>query len=447
MDPRYTLPEMKNLWSYPTKYRGWLRVELAILEARQRLGLLQQGDYEMISKTARVNVRRIAELDAVMDHDMNAAVECAKEYMRKAQVIEKVVALYHDKPTSYDIEDAALSLRLMKSIDLIIIKLQGLLQAIRERAVEFKYTPMMGVTHNQPAETITLGFKLLNFSDIVERDIVRVSNKKEIVAVGKMSGIVGMYGDLSPEIETEACQILGLMPVRIATQIIHRDRYVEYMQSLALLATNLAHIANTLWMMTGYGRREASEPFGKGRRGSSRAPHKRNPFHEERIRGQASIVRNNVNTVVESVLTPDERAIDQSCVERVLYPDITTLVHYMADDLTKIVAGMQFYPDKMAENITSILGLHASGYVKTKLNESGIGTMTYHNPDGASEDLKVYEWVQRCAFTAWEEQKHFQEVLILQGVFDAVTSTQLAECFDPAYHTRYVNEIFARFGL
>lgn len=447
MIARYTRPEMAELWSEESKFRGWTDSELAILMANVNLGRIPQSSYDAICDNASFTVDRINELDEGLNgfrHDMNAFVECIKEGLRSKDVIEEVVGLFHKDPTSYDIEDPAFCMKLTRSADYIAKAIESLRRCLWERAKEYKETIMIGITHGQPAEPITLAVKLLNWVDILQRDYARVLLAQKSLRVAKFSGAVGVYGDLTPETEESACNALGygFEPARIATQILHRDRHAAYAMSLALLACNIGHIAHNLWLMSAFPRWEAREPFREGQRGSSRMPHKKNPITLERLRGMATIVRGYLGIILENVMTYDERAIDQSCVERIIWPDLTTLVHYMLIQMKRTVEGMVFFPERMKQNLDSILGQTGSGFVKSLLADSNVKKLNFEG-----RRMRIYEWIQACAFKAWEQQRHLKDVMVEEGILKRISAENLDLCFDYNRQIKYVSVIYDRFGI
>ncbi len=445
MIKRYTRPEMDELWDLAKKFGAWLMVEVAALKGREWAGKVDKKQVEAIAKYAEFTVDRIIELDEGpqgFQHDMNAFVETVKESLRRNVLDEATVNQLHESVTSYDIEDPAFAIQLDLAVKFILDNLSNLTMALRLRATEHKDTLMMGITHGQSAEVITLAAKLLSFVAMLERDAKRLDAARKELLVGKFSGAVGMFGDLTPEIEAVACAELSLEPDKISTQIIHRDRHAALMGTLAVLAGDLEHIANNLWLMCCFPRLEAREPFRATQRGSSRMPHKKNPIILERVRGMASLIRGYQSAVFEHIKTYDERAIDQSCVERVAWPDATTLVHYMLYQLGNVITKMEFFPEVMRANIERTLGQIGSGYVKDMLFRKEIDELLFNG-----EPKPVYEWVQACSFDAWGKQVHLRHVMIEQGVLEVVTLPELEDCFYYPNHVKEAPKIYAKFGI
>lgn len=445
MIARYTPKALKGHWSLSKKYNMWLTVSLAILWAKATMGLVSWQDYKLIKKYARVNVKRITELDegpGGFNHDMNAFNEQIKEILRAKGVNEETVGLFNQGVTSYDIEDSAFSLILVKAGDIILPALCRLVETLRERASQNTATLVMGITHGQAAEVTTLGLRLLSFVDMLERDIDRITVAQEAMRYGRLAGAVGNYGHLGTELEKQVMATLGLKAPSISTQILHRDRHAAYMDAIALMAENLGHIAHNLWQMCQFPRMEAREPFKKGQRGSTQMPHKKNPIMLERMRGMAVMVRSYCLMIKTAVSTSDERTIDQSCIERVAWPDGTCLALYMLEKLDGVVAKVEFFGQQMLHNIEYTRGVLGSSYIKDLLLAKGIGIM-----DFSGEPQEIYKWVQSCAFEAWDAGQHMSDVVVEQGILDFVTSEELEACFNNQRHLEHVGEVYDRFGI
>lgn len=443
---RYTPKALGPVWSLSAKYNSWLKVSLAILLAKVRLGMISSQDYEQIKRNARVNVRRITELDegpGGFNHDMNAFNHQVKESLRSKGVPEETIGLFNQGVTSYDVEDSGFSLILLQVGGIVLPAARQLVGTLRQRAHEHTDTLVMGITHGQAAEVTTLGLKLLGFVDMLDRDIERITTAQYMMRYGRLAGAVGNYGHLGTELEKEVMGILGLKSPRISTQILHRDRHAAYMDSFALLAENLGHIAHNLWQMCQFPRLEAREPFKKGQRGSTQMPHKKNPIMLERMRGMTIMVRAYCLMIKSAVATSDERAIDQSCIERVAWPDGTCLVLYMLEKLEGIVSKIEFFDEQMARNIRLTRGVLGSSYIKDLLLEKGISELDYR---GQSQE--TYRWVQSCAFEAWDDgNRHMRDVVIGLGILDHVTEAELEGCFDNQRHLVHVGEVYERFGI
>ena len=445
MIERYTPKTMGALWSLSAKFRTWLVVSLAILEAKAKTGMISLEVYRQIRRHARVNTKRVLWWDegpGGMHHDMQAFTETVKESLRRAGLDESVIGQFNNGITSYDIEDSALSLMLVRACQVLLPLIEGLRKALLIRASEHKSTLMMGLTHGQAAEPITLAVKMLNFVAMLDRDVERLIQAMEGVRVGRLAGAVGVYGHLGPDMEVAVCEALGLKSPAISTQILHRDCHAALMSALTTLGGNVGHIAHNFWRMVQFPRCEAREPFPKGKRGSSALPHKRNPNRLEQLRGMAEELVGYQTIMTLAIQTDDERAIDQSCQERINWPDAFALVAHMLTSLTKIVAGIEFFPEQMLANIAKIKGLHGSSYVKDLLLDKGI---THLDFDG--EEVQTYKWVQGCAFEAWQRQVELTDVLRERGIDNLVDPDELTVCFDPWRGLRHVPVIYERFGI
>lgn len=452
MIDRYTRPEMAKLWSSQNKYDLWLEVELAILWARQRLGEIDAKVYRQLRRRAGFDLDRITTLDegpGGFRHDMLAFIEAIKETLRAKGVPESSIAYFHHKVTSYDIEDSAFSIQLVRAADLVLPLVTKARNRLVERAREHKDTLILGLTHGQAAEVTTLALKLLNYADILDHDVARLRAAQADIRIGRAAGAVGTYSHLSPAVERLACQRLKLKPAKISTQIIHRDRHAHFFAMFALLGCNIGHIVNNFWLMSQFPRLEAREPFRPGQRGSSQMPHKKNPVLTERLRGMAALLRGYLHPIMEMIATFDERAIDQSCVERIAYVDGITLIHYMLYQLDGYLAGMEFFPKNMLANIDRTLGQLGSSHVKDWFLEHGITELPY-----GSESLPTYEWVQRCAFEAWGKQIHLKDQILIRmeeiGLCEQLGGASVWpfwRCFDYKHQLQNVQEVYERFGI
>jgi len=440
---RYTPKVLGKHWSLKVKYNTWLKVSLAILWAKATMGMISWEAYKLIKRHARVSVPRITELDEGpngFNHDMNAFNEQIKESLRARGVPEEIIALFNQAVTSYDIEDSAFSLLLVEAGSIILPALRTLVETLRDRASQHTQTILMGITHGQPAEVTTLALKLLNFVDMLERDVERITTAQEAMRYGRLAGAVGNHGHLGTELERLVMGKLGLKSPRISTQILHRDRHSAYMDAFALLAENLGHIGHNLWLMCQFPRMEAREPFRKGQRGSTQMPHKKNPIMLERMCGMVVVVRHDSMMIRTAVTTDDERSISQSCIERIAWPDGTCLVLYMLEKLTGIVGKIQFFDETMERNISFTRGVLASSYIKDLLLGKGVTKLNYDD-----RELETYEWVQVCAFETWDNESHMRDTVVNRGILEFMTEEELDACFDNRRHLDHVGEVYERF--
>lgn len=430
MIDRYTRPEMGRIWDLENKYRKWLDVEIAAAEAMAELGEIPEEAAKNIREKADFDVQRIEEIEAVTNHDVIAFLTCVAEYVGEDS---KYV---HLGMTSSDVGDTALCLLMKEAGE----HLQGKLQVLREKLVDkakaYKYTPMIGRTHGIHAEPMTFGMKMLLWLAETDRNIERLQRAIEIVSVGKVSGAVGTYANINPEVEARICAKLGLKPASIATQVIQRDRHAEYMSTIAVIGATLEKIATELRNLQRTDIREAEEYFGKGQKGSSAMPHKRNPITNERISGLARVLRGNALAAMENVALWHERDISHSSVERVIVPDSTILLDYMLHLLTRVIDNLLVYPEAMLENMNKTRGLIYSGRLLLALVDKGILRE------------RAYELVQRNAMEVWATKQNFIDLLLAdKEVTELISAQELNEVFDYKWFLRHVDMIFARFAM
>jgi len=429
---RYTLAPMKKLWgSEATKFQYWLKVELAVLKARVELGDLSQEAYEGIARHAAFDLPRIAELEAEYDHDMIAFIVCVQEYLERAGV-GQYKEEFHKGITSYDVEDPAVVLMLREAAKLILEELGKLQEALSQRAREHQWTLMIGRTHGQYAEPTTFGHMLLVFAAAVRRSISRIQEAYERdLGEAKISGAVGNYAGMDLRIEAIALGHLGLRPAVAETQILQRDRHAAFLATLAIAAGTIEQMCRTFWEMMRSDVRELEEPRRTNQRGSSAMAHKKNPILTERLMGMARLVRAYAHAAQENIATPEGRDISQSSVERHIFPDATSLVHYMASRATGLVGRLTVFSDRMQwrlENGTQ--GVWAGQQVRVALMERGI-----------SYDA-AYEYVQRTSFEAVARGVSFVEMLSQmpfadgRTAWDIVGEEALKNCFDAISYVR-----------
>jgi len=430
MIDRYTRPEMGRIWETENKFQKWLDIEIAAAEAMAELGKIPAEAAKNIKEKAAFNVKRIEEIEAVTNHDVIAFLTCVAEYVGEDS------RYVHLGMTSSDVVDTALCLLMKEAGNLLIERLKVLREKVLAKAAEYKYTPMIGRTHGIHAEPITFGMKMLLWLSEIDRNIDRMEHAVETISVGKLSGAVGTYANIDPEVEVKVCQKLGLKPVDIATQIVQRDRHAEYLTTIAIVGSSLEKIAVELRNLQRTDVREVEEFFGKGQKGSSAMPHKRNPITCERISGLARVLRGNALASMENVALWHERDISHSSVERVIIPDSTILLDYMIYLLTKVIENLLVYPDAMMENMNKTKGLIYSGRLLLALVDKGISRE------------KAYELVQRNAMEVWAGKGSFLELLLKdQEVMGLVSKEELEELFDYKWFLRHTDKIFARFGL
>jgi adenylosuccinate lyase len=425
MIDRYALPEMRDLWSLQNKYDTWLKVELAVVDAQAQVGRIPRAEADLILNNARFSLERALEIEAVTRHDLIGFVEAVLENLGPEG------RYFHYGVTSYDIEDPALSLQMLQALDMILGKLDRLIDATRERAREHKWTVMMGRTHAIHAEPITLGFKLAVWLAEFLRGRERVVRARENIAWGKVSGAVGTHANIPPQVEAIVCENLGLRPAPASTQILQRDRHAEVLLTLALLSASVEKYATEIRNLQRTEIRELEEAFAKGQKGSSAMPHKRNPAMCEQLSGLARVVRGNVIPALENVTTWHERDLANSSVERIIIPDTTTLVHYQLEKFGTIVANMTVYPENMAANLEQMHGLVFSQQVMLALVGKGIHRKT------------AYELSQKLAMEGWEGADYRKAVRGSVEVREYLSEAEIERCFDVRYHLQHLEHTFA----
>ncbi len=430
MIDRYTRPEMGAVWSQAAKYAAWLRVELAVCEAYARRGHIPPDALARLKGQARVDPARIDAIEARVRHDVIAFLTNLEEALGADS------RYVHVGLTSSDVVDTALAVQLQQASDLLLVGLQRLREVLGELALKHKDTLAVGRTHGVHAEPMTFGLKAAVWYAEAGRNLERLRRAKETVRVGKISGAVGTFAHVEPDVEAEVCRALGLEPAPVSTQVVQRDRHAEYTATLAILAASLEKIALEIRTLQRTEILEAEEPFAPGQKGSSAMPHKRNPVSSEQVCGLARLVRTNALAALENVALWGERDISHSSVERVILPDSTILVDYMLHTMIRILEGLQVYPERLRENFERSHGLIYSQRVLLKLAEKGLPRQ------------RAYEIVQANAMTAWREQRSFQELLAKDPeVGRHLTAGELKECFDPGWYLRNVDAIYRRVGL
>src|SRR5580765_7265803 len=427
MIDRYTLPEMGALWSDETKFQKWLDVEIAVCEVHAEMGVIPPDALEQIKSRAQFSVARINEIEKTTDHDVIAFTT------NLAESIGEASRFVHYGLTSSDVVDTANALLLRDACDLLLPRIDALLDVLKRRAFEFKDTPQIGRTHGIHAEPTSFGLTFALWYDEMRRNRERLSGARETVAVGKISGAVGAFAHLDPEVEEKVCTRLGLRAAPVSTQIIQRDNYAEYLCTLAITAASLEKFALQIrhWQRTEV--REAQEKFKRGQKGSSAMPHKRNPILSERICGMARIVRANSVVGLENVALWHERDISHSSAERVVLPDSSITTDYILHKAASLFDGLVVYPERMLENLNLTHGSVFSGQLLLALTQAG-----------ASRE-QAYEWVQRNALKAWDEGSDLQAAVLDDKEIRAhLSEEQIARAFALDTYLRNVDKIFAR---
>ncbi len=431
MIERYTLPEMGNLWTDAYKLKTWLDVEIAVCEAQAELGYIPAAAVEEIKAKANFDPQRVLEIEAEVRHDVIAFLTNVNEYVGDAG------RYIHLGLTSSDVLDTALALQLVASLDLILERLEDLIQTLRYQAQQHRYTVMVGRSHGIHAEPITFGFKLAGWLAEVLRNRDRLVRLRQTIAVGKISGAVGTYANIDPRVEAIACQKLGLEPDTASTQVISRDRHAEYVQQLALLGASLERFAVEIRNLQRTDVLEVEEYFSKGQKGSSAMPHKRNPIRSERLTGMARIIRGHAVAAVENVALWHERDISHSAVERVIFPDSCILTHFMLKEMTNLVKNLLIYPENMKRNMNVYGGVIFSQKVLLALVEKGMSRE------------EAYQVVQGSAHQAWNQEGGNFEALIRQDpqITQYLTPAEITTCFDPQEHLKNLEQIYQRLDI
>ena len=427
MIPRYSRPEMAGIWSDENRFGTWLKVEVAATEVLTERGIVPREALVAIKEKARFDVARIDEIEKDVQHDVIAFVT------NLAENVGPHGRFIHYGLTSSDVVDTALAMLMRDACDLILVDLKGLIEAVKLRAFEFKETPMIGRTHGIHAEPMTFGLKLALWFAELHRDRVRVERARENIAFGKLSGAVGTFSHLTPDVEEEVCAKLGLQFAPIASQILQRDRHAEVMSVLALTAASLEKFATEIRSLQKTEVREVEEPFGSKQKGSSAMPHKRNPVGCEQIAGLARLVRTNVLAALENVALWHERDISHSSVERVIIPDSFLALDHMLRRFTEIVRGLAVDRERMLKNLESTRGLMFSGQLLLELTSKGL------------KREEAYKIVQGHAMDAWRTDGDFRERVTKDAHIRSVLGDdEIASVFHLDRYLRHVDVLFAR---
>ncbi len=427
MIARYTLPAMGALWAEAAKFQKWLDVELAVCEVHAEMGTIPPEALAEIKSRAAFTVARINEIERTTDHDVIAFTTALAENIGEA------ARFVHYGLTSSDVVDTANALLLRDACDLLLVKIDALLEVLKRRAYEFKDTPQIGRTHGVHAEPTSFGLTFALWFDEMRRNRIRLEHARASVAVGKISGAVGAFAHLDPIVEEKVCARLGLAAATVSTQVIQRDNYAEYLSTLALVASSLDKFALQVrhWQRTEV--REAEERFKPGQKGSSAMPHKRNPILSERICGMARVVRGYAVAGLESVALWHERDISHSSAERVILPDSSIALDYMLAKATSLIDTLVVYPARMLENLNATRGLVFSGQLLLALTRNGVSRE------------QAYEWAQRNALKTWDEGGDFRTRVLADADITAhLARDEIKRAFALDTYLRNVDTVFAR---
>ena len=426
MIERYTLPEIGGVWTEEAKYRAWLKVELAVCRARAELGEIPSEEVDELAEKADFTVERIQEIEAETNHDVIAFVSTVAEYAGD------VSRHFHFGLTSSDVLDTAGALQLKDALNLIIEEAKALTLVVADLSLAHRETVMVGRTHGVHAEPTTFGHKAAVWAFEMERNLERLAHAREVAAVGKISGAVGTYANVDPKVEALTCEGLGLSSSLASTQIVQRDRHAEVLSAIAILGSTLEKIAVEIRGAQRTEIRELAEPFGRGQKGSSAMPHKRNPILAERLTGMARILRANAAVGFENNALWQERDISHSSAERVVLPDSTILVFYMLRTTGRVLRGLDVNADRMRENLNLGGGIVFSGRVLLALVEAGM-----------SRD-DAYAVVQGAAMQAWRGEGGFRDFLEENEEVRDRLGENLDEFFDPSYALRNLGIVYDR---
>ena len=429
MIERYSRPQMKNIWSDENKYAKWLDVEIAVCDAWAELGRIPRKSVPKI-KMARCNFKRMQEILEETHHDMTAFIGSVSESLGEES------RFIHLGLTSSDVIDTALSLQLVEASRLLNQDIKELISVIVEKALEHKYTVMIGRTHGIHAEPMSFGLKLALWAEEMQRNRQRLAEASKMIAVGKISGAVGTYATVPPEVEEKACAKLSLTSAPISNQVLQRDRHAQFATTLAIIAGSLEKFATEIRALQKTEIREVEEPFSPGQTGSSAMPHKRNPELCERICGLARLMRGYSLTSMENIALWHERDISHSSTERIILPDACTLLDYCLTILTSVISGLLVYPKRMKKNLELTKGLVFSQRVMLALIDKGISRQ------------QAYKLVQCNAMKSWQGNKDYLKLLKADGeITSLLPVSELEAIFDYNFYLRYVDEIFKRLGL
>lgn len=427
MIPRYSREEMSKIWEQENKYKIWLDIEIAACEAFNKLGLVPDKALKKIKEKAKFNVKRIDEIEKTVKHDVIAFLTCVSEYIGPES------RYLHFGMTSSDVLDTAFAIQLKQAGELLLKDIDELMMALKEKAFQYKDTPIIGRSHGVHAEPTTFGLKIAVFYEEMKRNRERLLQAIDNIAYGQISGAVGNFANINPFVEEYVCNILGLKPEPVSTQVIQRDRHAQYFTTLGIIASTIEHLAVEIRHLQRTEVREAEEYFSEGQKGSSAMPHKRNPIITENLTGLARIVRSYAIPAMENIPLWHERDISHSSVERIIGPDATIALDYMFYRATNVIKNLIVYPENMQKNINITGGLIYSQRLLLSLTESG---MTRE---------KAYELVQKNAMKAWKEGLNFKKLIENDGeIKKYLSKDHIESVFDIGYYIKNVDYIFSR---
>ena len=430
MIERYTTPDMGRIWSDQNKYATWQKVEITVTEVLSDMGLVPKEAVKVINEKAAFSVDRINEIEATTHHDVIAFLT------NLAENIGPESRFIHMGMTSSDLLDTSLALLCQEAGEIILEKMKTFHQVLRKKAIEHRETFQIGRSHGVHAEPITFGLKLAMWSEEMGRNVIRWERAVESISTGKISGAVGTYQHLDPEVETEACKRLGINAATVSSQVVQRDHHAEYLTTLAIIGASMEKFAIEIRHLQRTEVLEAEEFFAKGQKGSSAMPHKRNPIITERMTGFSRLLRANAHAALENVALWHERDISHSSVERVIIPDSTNIMDYMLNKMITLMENLLVYPDNMMKNLNKTGGLIFSQEVLLALIKKGITRE------------ESYALVQRNAMQVWEHQKDFKTLLKADSdIMNLMSEDEIDDLFDLQKVMKNINKVFERLNL
>ena len=430
MIDRYSRPEISKIWELENKFRIWLEIEIAACEVMAEAGIIPQEDLKIIKEKADFNVDRILEIEAQVHHDVIAFLTCVGEYVGPSS------RYIHYGLTSSDIGDTALCMQMKQSGEIILREIDNLREKLKAQALKYKMTPCMGRSHGVHAEPTTFGLKMALYYQEFLRDSERIKRAIENISFGKLSGAVGTFSNIDPEIEQAVCDRLGLKPAPVSTQIIQRDRHAEYMAAIAITAGSLDKLATEIRHLQRTEVREVEEPFRTGQKGSSAMPHKRNPILCERVSGLSRVIKSNLMTALDNMTLWHERDISHSSAERVILPDSTITLDYLLSNTAFIIENLHIYPETMMKNLKSSGELFNSQSLLLKLVDKGL----------SRED--AYKVVQDITMRVWKGEGGLKDLAIQdKTISQKIERDEIKEMFDLGRYFKNIDYIFKRAGL
>lgn len=430
MIERYSREEISSIWTLENKFRIWLDIEVAACEAQNKLGVVPDEDLAIIQEKADFDLKRIHEIEAEIHHDVIAFLTSVSEFVGESS------RFIHYGLTSSDIGDTALCMQLKQAGEILIKDVDLLIAALKDKALEYKFTPCMGRSHGVHAEPMTFGLKMLLYYEEFKRNKERLIRAVENISYGKLSGAVGTFSNVSPKVEAIICEKVGLKPAPVSTQIIQRDRHAEFMGAVAITAASLDKLATEIRHLQRTEVREAEEPFQKGQKGSSAMPHKRNPIICERISGLSRVIKSNMMTALDDVALWHERDISHSSAERVILPDSTIALDYILDKMTFVISGLHVYPETMLENINRTGGLFFSQSLLLAIIDK----------DVSRED--AYKLVQTNAMRAWKKEGTLKELISVDPeVSKLFSEREIDSIFDINKYFEHINTVYKKTGI